>query len=73
MNYRLRLMLTVMTLFPAALYSEDRESAEVPSIDFLEFLGEWQTSDGEWIDPNELNDEVYAELAEQNEKGQDDE
>ena len=73
MNYRLSLMLTVMTLFSTALYSEDHESADVPSIDFLEFLGEWETSDGEWVDPNELNDEVYAELAEENRIGQDDE
>ena len=28
--------------------------AEAPSLEFLEFLGDWETDDGEWIDPEEL-------------------
>lgn len=27
---------------------------EIPTIEFLEFLGEWETEDGRWIDPEEL-------------------
>jgi len=27
------------------------DSDEKPSMELLEFLGEWQTKDGEWIDP----------------------
>ena len=27
------------------------ESDEKPSMELLEFLGEWQTKDGEWVDP----------------------
>ena len=30
------------------------EEAERPSLEFLEFLGDWETDDGEWIDPEEL-------------------
>ena len=33
---------------------------EAPSIELLEFLGEWETFDGEWIDPLEV-DEVMDE------------
>lgn len=28
--------------------------AETPSMELLEFLGDWETADGEWIDPEEM-------------------
>lgn len=31
-----------------------RAAEDVPSMEFLEYLGEWETSDGEWIDPTIL-------------------
>ncbi|MGK0179608.1 MAG: hypothetical protein ACI8PD_001409 [Nitrospinales bacterium] len=41
-----------------ALEPEEVESSqteqESPSLDFLEFLGEWETEDGEWIAPDDL-------------------
>lgn len=33
--------------------AEDR-AAQAPLLELLEFLGEWQTEDGEWIDPESL-------------------
>ena len=33
---------------------ENAENTEMPSPEFLEFLGDWETEDGEWIDPEEL-------------------
>ncbi len=27
---------------------------ETPSMELLEFLGDWETADGEWIDPEEM-------------------
>ena len=33
---------------------EKSEDTEMPSLEFLEFLGDWETEDGEWIDPEEL-------------------
>jgi len=35
---------------------------EVPSIEFLEFLGQWETEEGEWIAPEDLADEEFAQL-----------
>ena len=32
-----------------------RGDAELPALDFLEYLGEWD-SDGEWVDPTELEE-----------------
>jgi hypothetical protein len=28
---------------------------ETPSVELLEFLGEWETSQGQWVDPLELD------------------
>ena len=37
---------------------------EAPSIEFLEFLGQWETDEGEWIAPEELADDGFAQLLE---------
>lgn len=34
---------------------QEEKSPEIPSLEFLEFLGEWETEDGRWIDPEELD------------------
>lgn len=31
---------------------------------FIEFLGQWETDDGEWIAPSDLADETFVELIE---------
>ena len=28
---------------------------DIPSLELLEFLGEWETENGEWIDPAEMD------------------
>ncbi len=48
-----------LALIPAALFlllltiALDAKAAsdDKPSMELLEFLGEWQTKDGEWVDP----------------------
>jgi len=44
---------------PVILAAED-----TPSMELLEFLGEWETKEGEWVDPSTLMD---TEVAESNE------
>lgn len=34
------------------------ELAVAPSLELLEFLGEWETVDGEWLDPIQLLEEL---------------
>lgn len=41
---------------PAGAEAGVEENMEFPSLELLEFLGEWETADGEWIDPEELDD-----------------
>ena len=45
--------------------SEDKAGEELDSIslEFLQFLGEWETADGEWLDPTEFDDEQTDEPA----------
>lgn len=62
MNYRPSLMLSLMMLIYTPIYAESDEKPEIPSPEFLEFLGEWETTDGEWVDPNEFGDEDLARL-----------
>lgn len=49
----------------AMLISSDvilaQESGEVPEDDFLEFLGEWESTDGSWVDPLEFAEYEIAE------------
>lgn len=32
------------------------DANEPPSMEFLEFLGEWESSDGQWMDPLTINE-----------------
>ena len=52
--------LILLTCLPQARALEPEEAKnppaeqESPALDFLEFLGEWETEDGEWIAPDDL-------------------
>lgn len=41
-------------VFGAVAAAAGEDSADKPSMELLEFLGEFQAEDGEWIDPMEL-------------------
>ena len=47
------------TTVSAADASTDEDPT--PSMDLLEFLGAWETDDGEWIDPTSLEDPPLPE------------
>lgn len=65
-----RMLLLFPLLFtPAA----GQALAEEPSVEFLEFLGEWQTGEGEWIGPDELEESEYARLDRLRQSEQEDE
>jgi len=63
------LLLWVLLAPPLAMAAE---VAEAPSLELLEFLGNWETDKGEWQDPMELVAELDAlEADEQNTKVKD--
>ena len=41
----------LVTLMPVFTMAKE-PTEETPSLDFLEFLGEWSTQQNEWIDPS---------------------
>ena len=44
--------------------SNSEINTEVPSFEFLEFLGSFETDEGEWIDLDSLMSEEFVELLE---------
>ncbi|HIF50064.1 MAG TPA: hypothetical protein EYQ42_00765 [Thiotrichaceae bacterium] len=47
----------LILLISYSFAEEQMNTEEIPSIAFLEFLGEWETEQGEWIDYVELENE----------------
>lgn len=45
-------------LVPVNIYAETEAQ---PDLDFLEFLADWQSDQGEWIDPLEVQDMAQNE------------
>lgn len=39
---------------PSASTTQAADDEAGPSLEFLEFLGEWESGSGEWIDPSEV-------------------
>lgn len=64
MNYRHSLILLLMIQFSSILQAGTEQEEGAPSLDLLEFLGEWESSDGEWLDPARFEDNDFAKLIE---------
>lgn len=43
--------LLMLVLIPFAAVADDAPEDESPSLELLEFLADWETDDGEWVDP----------------------
>jgi hypothetical protein len=48
----------MMIAFAIPVPAEEPESEAPPSLELLEFLAEWETEDGEWVDPALLEDKA---------------
>jgi len=48
--------------FSNSYAAENEQSEMAPDLEFLEFLGQFETDAGEWIDPDSLLTEEFAEL-----------
>ncbi len=64
MNYRHSLILLLMIQFSSILQADSEQEDGTPSLDLLEFLGEWESSDGEWLDPADFEDNDFVKLIE---------
>lgn len=62
MTFRLRTILLVLTALSVNTgFADEEQSEEDLFLEFIEFLGEWETNDGEWVDPVEMENDSYAE------------
>ena len=50
--------------FASAVAAQDEQSESAPDLEFLEFLGQFETNSSEWIDPDSLLTEGFTELLE---------
>lgn len=53
-RYLFAVMLFVLSVCGAAGQTLENDQ-DLPSLELLEFLGEWETENGEWIDPVEMD------------------
>lgn len=60
------LLLFLISSLCAEERTDDAQQTAIPSIDFLEFLGEWETEQGEWIDLETLEDNEIGKILETN-------
>ncbi|MFV2055625.1 MAG: hypothetical protein ACC707_04115 [Thiohalomonadales bacterium] len=58
--YILFIVVSLLVLIIPAAYAEE----EMPSMEFLEYLGEWETKEGQWVDPTVLAEEQSLENVE---------
>jgi hypothetical protein len=54
----------LLTLPPAVSAAESAENSDLPGLDFLEFLGSFETDSGQWVDPAELMQPDFEQLLE---------
>ena len=47
-------LMALMIHYSTMVYADNEKVADTSDIDFIEFLGNWETADGEWVDPNDL-------------------
>ncbi|GJM17713.1 MAG: hypothetical protein DHS20C13_30400 [Thermodesulfobacteriota bacterium] len=65
MFYKVKLCLWVLIFSTPPSFAEELNNSDnFPAIDFLEFLGEWSTDEGDWIDPENLENEDIGKLIE---------
>lgn len=49
-------LVIVVLLTTQVVTAAPREAEPAPDPEFLEFLGSWQTHDGQWVDPLQVED-----------------
>ena len=66
--------IVLITLYVSPGYLENvyADTEESPSMELLEFLGEWQTQEGDWIDPMAFIDAENEESQRSEEDQKDD-
>ncbi|MBL1141699.1 MAG: hypothetical protein HND53_06670 [Proteobacteria bacterium] len=62
MIYKANVLFFLLLCPVSSLLAEQQTNESLPSLDFLEFIGEWETEEGEWLDPILLENEGLEEM-----------
>lgn len=68
-----RLLMAMILLMNMSAFAVQGSEQDPPSIELLEFLGEWETRDGTWVDPTEFEDVVLPSEEQKDEEQKRDE
>ena len=63
-NLFLLLLTYSVTTQAADNVDENNSTSELPDLTLLEFIGRWETDEGEWINPVDFIDGDFAQLIE---------
>lgn len=65
MFYRASTCLWILICSTSSSFAEEQNNSDSsPTMEFLEFLGEWETDEGDWIDPEDLGNDDIGKLIE---------
>ncbi len=63
--YRASTCLWILIFSAASSFAEEQDNSDnVPSMEFLEYLGEWGMDEDDWIDPEDLGNDDIGKLIE---------
>ena len=65
------LVLMLVYSISPALYAADELNDDQPNLEFLEFLGSFETEDGQWIDPVEIEEMLKIPMQQATEEADD--
>ena len=61
MKFPFNLLFIIVTMFTLHTRAEDKPVEELPTMEFLEFLGEWEDDEGEWVDPKQFEGKTFEQ------------
>ena len=64
------LILMITSLLPTLNLAGTTKLEELPSVELLEFLSEWETDQGEWAGPAQFEDDSFDQLFEDDENAE---
>jgi len=65
MFYRASTCLWILICSTSFSFAEVKNSGDnMPSMAFLEYLGEWESDDDDWVDPEDLDNDDIGKLIE---------
>ena len=64
MSYLLRIWIIFIAIISLTSQAQTAGEEEEVSIEFLEFISEWETSLGDWVGPENFEDDSFDQLYE---------